>query len=230
MHAVATQAPTDRRLHQTGLQAYWRAVDAALADEAAAIEAAERAALAAAHAALADVKAEHAALLARIAEVEAAGGGAATPAATSDVASAATATSTDEVCEDCASATDKTDSANTDTPDNPGSPIPTETDAAETRDAAANTAPATPTKQEQSMERAEAAAEPGVVRPAAATAHGAATRRRAALAALDERLAPVRAERTEAEAALGALVEANAQLRVRLAALDGAEATVAVPA
>lgn len=53
MHAVEPPALNNQRLHLTGLKAYWRAVEAALADEAAAIEAGERAALAAAHAALA---------------------------------------------------------------------------------------------------------------------------------------------------------------------------------
>lgn len=229
MHAVATRAPTDRRLHLTGLQAYWRAVDTALAEEAAAIETAERAALAAARAALADAEAEHADLLTRIGALEATRGEvAAAPAARSDVASSSCATD-DAAGAESAPAADNADTASTGTPDGAGSTIPVAGQDAEPRDAVATTALVTQADQEQSMKRADADVEPGADRPAAATAQAAATRRHAALAALDERLAPVRAERAEAEAALGSLVEANADLRARLAALGGAGAVVTAP-
>lgn len=229
MHAVATRAPSDRRLHQTGLQAYWRAVDAALAEEVAAIEIAERAALAAAQAALAEAVAEHADLLARIGALEATTGGvAAAPATTSDVASVVSAP--DEAAgAESAPAADDADTASTGTPDGAGSTIPVAGQDAEPRDAVASTALAAPADQEQSMKRADADVEPCADRPATATAQAAATRRHAALAALDESLAPVRAERTEAEAALGSLVEAIADLRARLAALGGAGTVVTAP-
>lgn len=93
MHAVEPPALNNQRLHLTGLKAYWRAVEGALARETVAIEAGERAALAATKLALADAMAEHDALLARIADVEAAAPGApvaAKPSAASFAAATAT--------------------------------------------------------------------------------------------------------------------------------------------